>query len=407
MYDLLIVGGGLVGASLAIALSGQGLRLALIEARPLSAGAEDDERAIALAYGSRRIFDGLGLWPRLAPHACSIRRIHISERGGPGVAWLEHRDAGVEALGYVIEARHLAAKLAQRLAELPDVELCCPARVETVSVTDAAATVVLEQDGRHRQLEARLLVAADGARSRVREQLGIPALHWDYGQSAVIANIVTELPHQHIAYERFTEDGPLALLPLGERRMAVVCTVAREQIEAVLALSDDGFLELVRTRFGERLGRFLDCGRRQTWPLALIKAREHDRPRLALIGNAAHTLHPIAGQGFNLGLRDAAALAEVVSEAQARRTDPGAAEALARYADWRRWDQRHTIAFTDVLTRLFGLPVPPLRIARNLGLIAFDLLPGAKHWLARRSMGLDGRLPRLAQGLPLLREVAS
>lgn len=403
-YDVLIIGGGMVGASLACALAGQDLRIGLVEAAPFNVSDHPgyDDRSIALAQGSRRIFQALGLWDALALTATPIRQIHISERGGIGFAHLDSRDQGVDALGYVAEARLIGAALLAQLPTLSGVELLCPARLERIALEPEAAraTVHLGED-RTVELRAKLLVAADGANSPVREQLGIAAVRWEYGQHAVIANITPTLPHENVAYERFTDAGPIALLPMSEQRCAVVCTVNDPDVSAVMALDDAGFLRLVQERFGDRLGPLLRAGRRQAYPLFLLKAREHARTRVAVIGNAAHTLHPIAGQGFNLGIRDVAALAEVITEARRSGEDIGDLRVLNRYADWRRWDQRQTLAFTDALTRLFANPLWPVRAARNLGLLAFDLCPPLKRQFARQSMGLDGRLPKLARGLAL------
>jgi len=403
-YDLLIIGGGLVGASLACALDGLNMRIGLVEAAPLTVSEHPsyDDRTLALAQGTRRIFQTLGLWEALAADAAPIRQIHISERGAPGFAHLDCRDEGVEALGYVAEARRIGAALLAKLPALRHVELLCPARLETVAIEpDAACAMIRFGDQPPVELRTRLLVAADGAQSPVRQQLGIAALRWEYGQQAVIANVTPTAPHKNIAYERFTLDGPVALLPMSENRCAVVCTVNDADMPAVMALDDTGFLALLQERFGDRLGPFLRAGRRQAHPLFLLKSREHARPRVAIMGNAAHTLHPIAGQGFNLGIRDVAALAEVMADAHHAGADIGDEAVLNRYADWRRWDQRQTIAFTDALNRLFVNPLPPVRVARNLGLLAFDLLPPVKHWLARQAMGLDGRVPKLARGLAL------
>ncbi|MEZ5599607.1 MAG: FAD-dependent monooxygenase [Candidatus Competibacteraceae bacterium] len=258
-YDLLIVGGGMVGASLACALDGQDLRIGLIEAAPLTVSAHPgyDDRTLALAQGTRRIFQTLDLWETLAATATPIRQIHISERGSPGFAHLDCRDEGVEALGYVAEARLIGAALLAKLPTLRNVELLCPARLETVRIEpDAACIDVRFADERTVELRTRLLVAADGARSPVREQLGIAALRWEYGQQAVIANVTPALPHRHVAYERFTSDGPVALLPMSDNRCAVVCTVSDTEASAVLDLDDAGFIALLQQRFGDRLGRF-------------------------------------------------------------------------------------------------------------------------------------------------------
>lgn len=401
IYDVAIIGGGMVGASLACALSGQGLRIGLVEARPYTTEpASYDDRTLALAYGSQRIFSTLGLWDSLS--TTPILSIHISELGQPGFVRLNHRNEGVPALGYVVAARVLATTLHQRLSSLSDVDVLSPASLEKLSLHPQTVAVALDHDGQSLELETRLLVAADGIHSQVRQQLGIKIYQRQYDQSAIIANISPQLPHQHIAYERFTPDGPLALLPLDEQRCALVYSLANSELDATLGLSDADFMGLVEKRFGSRLGRFLQLGKRAAFPISMIKARQHSRHRVALIGNAAHTLHPIAGQGFNLGLRDVAALAEVIVDAKQAGIDLGDDTVLKRYADWRNADQWRALAFTDGLARVFSNNLPPLRFARTLSLSGLNLLPPVKHVLARQSMGLAGRLPRLARGLPLL-----
>lgn len=403
-YDLLIIGGGLVGASLACALEGLDLRIGLVEAAPLTVSTHPgyDDRTLALAQGTRRIFQTLGLWEALASTTTPIQRIHISERGSPGFAHLDCREEGVEALGYVAEARQVGAALLAKLPNLHNVELLCPARLETVAIRPEAAGVTIRCGDNHTlERRTRLLIAADGAQSPVREQLSIAALRWDYGQQAVIANVTPTLPHQNVAYERFTEEGPVALLPMSENRCAVVCTVNEPEVVRVMALNDVGFTALLQQRFGDRLGLFQRVGRRQAYPLFLLNAREHARQRVVFIGNAAHTLHPIAGQGFNLGIRDVATLAEIVAEAWRGGEDIGDLKVLHRYTAKRRRDQRQTMAFTDALNRLFICPLWSVRAARNLGLMAFDVLPPVKHEFARQTMGLSGRLPKLARGLAL------
>ena len=402
-YDLLIVGGGMVGASLALALAGRGLRLGVIEAAVPGPDSQPsyDDRAIALAYGSRRIFDGLGVWPAIAPSAEAIRRIHVSDRGHFGFTRLDAADQQVPALGYVVTGRELGGALIAAMRARDDIALIAPARLTALRTEPDCVVATVRQGDETRELSARLLVAADGGNSFVRETLGIPVRRWSYGQSAVIANITPERPHAGVAYERFTDTGPVALLPMREQRCALVWTVADDRVDEVLGHDDAAFLARFQERFGYRLGRFTRVGRRVAYPLSFLRALESVRTRVAVIGNAAHTLHPIAGQGFNLGIRDVAALAEVVSQAQADGTDIGAAETLAAYDRWRRRDQQLVSLATDGLVRLFTNPLGPLRVARNLGMLALDALPFAKQVLTRAAMGTGGRLPRLGRGVSL------
>lgn len=402
-YDVLIVGGGLVGASLACALGARGLRVAVVEAVPLRSDQQPsyDDRSLALAQGSKRIFDAMGLWEALRPGVTPIHTIHTSDRGRFGFTRLRREEEGVEALGYVAPARVLGAVLAPRLEALEGVDLVCPARLRHFEVGAAGVEVTLDLEGGTRELRGRLLVAADGSQSRVREELGIDTVQWTYGQTALIANISPQLPHRNIAYERFTDTGPLALLPMSEGRCSLVWTLRDEQVDEVLHLPDAAFLARLQARFGQRLGRLERVGARHAYPLSLVRARESVRPRVALIGNALHTLHPIAGQGFNLGLRDVAVLAELLVDAHAAGQDIGEAALLQRYADWRGADHRRVIAFTDGLVRLFSNPLAPVACLRDAGMLALDLLPPAKRLFGRLTMGRAGRLPRLARGLPL------
>jgi len=402
-YDVAIVGGGMVGASLACALSGRGLRIAMIEALQPAVRSEAgyDDRAIALAYGTKRIFRGLQLWDQLAPEATPIHRIHVSDRGQFGMARMDRADEGLPAIGYVVPARVIGRVLDAAVAGNAAVDSWCPATVTAVHRTDDSVRLTLAGDDVPAHLDTRLLVAADGADSRLREQFGIEHIQRDYGQTAIVTNITPQLPHNNIAYERFTATGPLALLPMSGERCAVVWTVASDQAETIMALDEADFLVQLQERFGYRLGRLEKAGRRQAWPLRLVQARESVRERLALVGNAVHTLHPVAGQGFNLGARDIAVLAEVLVDALGAGEDPGSLAVLNRYAEWRHRDHRNVMVFTDGLARLFSLPVPALGVARSAGLLALDLLPPAKRLLTRMTMGRSGRTPKLARGVPL------
>jgi 2-octaprenyl-6-methoxyphenol hydroxylase len=282
------------------------------------------------------------------------------------------------------------------------VDLIAPARVLGSEPGEGQRRLRIETGGVERDIAARLVVAADGARSLVREQAGIGAVHWDYGQTAIIATLVTQRFHDHVAYERFTAEGPIAVLPLADGRCGLVWTRHPEGAARLLALSDAEFLDELQEAFGFRLGRLVSVGERQSYELGLWRAERHVGERLAVVGNAAQALHPIAGQGFNLGLRDAASLAEVLADALAEgATDVGVAGPLAKYAAWRDQDQRRIVAFTDGLVRLFASPLGAARVLRSFGLLAFDALPPAKSAMARLSVGASGRIPRLARGVPL------
>ena len=435
-YDVIIAGGGMVGASLAHALAGAGLRVAVIEPLSHHAAAQPsyDDRAIALAYGTRRILEHLGAWSDLAPSAEPIRAVHVSDRGHFGFTRLDARDEEVEALGYVVTARDLGRVLLAPLeegADLPEEEsagrapaqhhapaLLCPARVADFAVEADSVRVTLGWSGpssaqneapvrnahpahsgagrvrtaHHsspRTITARLLVAADGGRSAIRERLGVPQRQYAYGHHAVTANVTPALPHNGIAYERFTDSGPLALLPMTGNRCGLVWTVRDADLAGVLALDDSAFLAALQGRFGYRLGRIRAVGRRSHYPLELRLAHAQVLERVAIIGNAAHTVHPIAGQGFNLGIRDVAALAGTLIDAHRFGRDPGSLEVLQPYADGRRRDHRAVALATDVLARLFVNPLAPLRLARNLGMVALDAMPPLRHWLTRAAMGLS------------------
>jgi 2-octaprenyl-6-methoxyphenol hydroxylase len=399
--DVAIVGGGLVGASLALALAELPLRVTLVEAAlPGSPGQPSfDTRTTALSNGSRRILEGLGVWTEIARSATPITRIHVSERGRFGSATLDAADEGLAALGYVVENRAIGAALWRRLDAAPRVSLVAPATVTGAATHADRVTLDLDGAAGPARVEARLAVAADGANSLVRRESGIGASRREYDQVAVITTVAPERLHGNVAYERFTPEGPIAMLPVANGRVGVVYTLAPEAGAAVLALDDAAFAAHLQQAFGWRLGRLRSPGPRHAYPLALTRAESQSAPRLAVVGNAAQGLHPIAGQGFNLGLRDAATLAEVVALAGA---DPGAPGVLAEYVDWRAADRRALIAFTDGLVRLFASPLAPLAAARNLGLVLFDLCPPAKSAMSRLALGFARRQPRLARALPLV-----
>ncbi len=403
--DVAIVGGGMVGASLAAALLPLELSVALIEAVPYDGAAQPsfDERTTALSNGSRRILDAIGVWADVEAAATPIRRIHVSDRGRFGFARIDSAELGLAALGYVVPNRALGAALWRSIERGPSPQVYCPAKLETVAcMADAVELRLTNRDGAPTRVEAQLVVAADGAHSAVRKAAGIGIETRDYDQSAIITTVLPQRYHDEVAYERFTESGPLALLPLADGRCTLVLTVRRTAVESMLGASDAEFLREVQDRFGFRLGRFLKAGHRVAYPLALTQARATSGARCAIVGNAAQSLHPVAGMGFNLGLRDVACLAELLAQrGAAEGRDFGDPALLSSYDEWRRSDRRAITRFTDGLVRLFANPLPSVRCARNLGLLAFDLLPPAKRTLSALSTGALGRVPKLARGVAL------
>lgn len=397
--DVLIVGGGLVGASLVCALEECDLSVSIIEAHPLNSQSQPsyDDRTVALSYGGRIIFEAMGLWPLLKDRIEVIKTIHISDRGHFGATRLSHDEEGVEALGYVAENRVLGEVLYQRLAENKNVELHCPAELTGIEQHTDYVQVQYEEHGKVCSLQARLLVAADGASSQVRELLQIGSSVQDYQQSAVITNITPGQSHHNVAYERFTDSGPLALLPMTGNRCSVVWTVSTERAEELAEFDDDEFLRQLQQRFGYRLGRLKKTGQRRVYPLALVETTQVVRGRVVVVGNAAHTLHPVAGQGFNLALRDIALLAEMMVSSG----DVGAQTMLQSYETMRQKDVRHVYQFTDMLVKVFSNDLLPLAHLRAAGLLLADLMPSVKHQLARQSMGLNGRMSRLARNLSI------
>jgi len=400
-FDVAIVGGGMVGASLALALARTPLRIVLVEAVAPDSQAQPsfDERTTALGNASRRIFESLGIWDRLCREAAAIRTIHVSDAGRFGFARLRALDQGVEAFGYVVPNRVIGGALWGALAERnAGVALRVPARPRSILPAAEAVELTLESAQGTEHLSARLVVAADGADSLVRHAAGIEARVRKYDQMALVVSVAADRPHDGTAYERFTSAGPLAVLPLRDGSFTVVWARAPADAQRLIQLDEATFLRELQGHFGWRVGRFVRAGRRAAYPLALTRAAQTVAPRMVLIGNAAQALHPVAGQGFNLGLRDAAALAELLATAAG---DVGRAELLERFAQERAADRRGVIRFTDSLVRLFADERRLIGAARNLGLLLFDLAPPAKRALARVSTGFGGRTPRLARGLPL------
>lgn len=402
MFDVLIVGGGMVGASLAVALKPLNLKIGLIEAFNFGVAAQPsyDDRSIALSYGSSRIYQGMGLWDKLKVGVESIQHIHVSDRGYFGATRLEASTEGVPALGYVVESRVLGKVLYDELVDSA-IEQIVPAKVYEVSQDKDYVNVGIERKGIVDHLTTRLLIVCDGTESKVRELLGIDVTRRDYQQTALIANVTTSKPHCHTAYERFTAQGPLALLPLTQGRYSLVWTHWTKDVADTMQLDDAAFLQKLQTAFGYRQGLFTKVGKRATYPLILQKAKQEVAGRAVVIGNASHALHPVAGQGLNLGLRDVAQLADLLAEAARTGNDVGASSLLHTYEQQRQSDYATVVRYTDTLVRLFSTDFMPLNHARAGGLLAVDRIPLVRQWFTRQSMGLRHRQSRLARGLAL------
>jgi len=422
-FDVIIVGGGLVGASLACALASAkldvALKIAVIESYPFDDELQPsfDSRTVALSYSSKEIFNSLGIWRDIEKlGACAIKEIHISDKGHMGLSHLRASEQDTEALGYVVENQYIGSVLHNKISEYDNIQLFCPATLTKFeNKSDYVEVEIAVNDDsqlvENISLNAKLLVAADGGKSVVREQADVKTRELAYNQTAIISNIACDQAHNNIAYERFTESGPLALLPLKgsennesgdiENRYSLVWTLKNAQVEAYQAMNDDEFLAALQQRFGHRAGTFIKTGKRVSYPLSLVRAKESVRERLAIIGNAAHTLHPVAGQGFNLGLRDVASLAQIIVDAQQQQNDFGDSYYLKMYAAWRKRDLLQTSMSTDGLVRLFTTKFLPIVVARNMALLAFDMMPGLKKHVGRQAMGFVGKVSRLARGLPL------
>ena len=396
-HDVVIVGGGLVGASLAIALDGLPLDVALVEATP---GGElpavFDQRNLSLAAASVNALQALGVMAELQAPGGPIRRIHVSRAGDFGRVHLQASDYGREAFGQVVVARDFGAALEARLAQLPRLTRYRPARFVALDDdgTGAARGLRLATPEGELQLRARLVAAADGTRSALRDALGIASSGHDYGQTLFVARMRAERVPDGTAFERFTGHGPTALLPRGDGHYGLVHGVAREEADAVAALDDAGFIARVQQAFGWRAGRFLAVGARSAYPIVGCVAEGLIAPRAVLVGNAAQSLHPLGAQGFNLGLRDALTLAECIAQSD----DPGDAAMLARHAQRRAQDRERTIAFSDGLARLTSNDAPLLQPLRSAGLLAGDAMGWLRGWLVGGAMGYRGDVPALCRG---------
>ena len=395
-FDVIIVGGGIVGATAACALGRAGVRVAVIEARPPVPVEQQqpDPRVFAITRASERIFRSLGVWEAIAAQgAFAFSDMEVWDARGDGVAHFDCAELGEPYLGHMIEPRIIQTALSGQLESDDNISRFCPARFQSVEIQDENVTVTLE-DGQC--LTASLLVAADGVRSPVREALGIRTRSHDYNQSSVVALVKTAEPHRDTAWQRFLPGGPLAFLPMQEGWSSIVWTLPTAEAGRIMELDRDAFHEELAAAFAYRLGSVVDSGEREAWPLRRMHAGHYVINRVALIGDAAHAIHPLAGQGVNLGLLDAAALTEVIIAARQGGRDPGALRVLRRYERWRRGDNLLMMSAMDALNRTFSNARSPLGRVRNLGLSLVNGSGLLRQLFMRHAMGLGGDLPSLA-----------
>jgi 2-octaprenyl-6-methoxyphenol hydroxylase len=418
--DVLISGGGMVGLTLALALADAGLTVILVDSLPAveREAAGYDGRSSAIAEGSRRVLDGIGVWNSMAPEACPILDIRVSDArvGHPASLLFLHYDhreleppatakrrmaaaAQPSPMGYIVENRVIRRVLLAALASRRGIRHLAPAQAVGF-VREAGQARITLADGR--SLTGRIVIAADGRSSPMRQAAGIRLTEWEYPQSGIVCTIGHELSHQNVAHEHFLPSGPFAVLPMVDdangHRSSIVWTEKRDLVPAIMALSPDDFAAEIQRRFGDSLGRIRLLGQRWAYPLKLQHATRYVEDRLALVGDAAHAIHPIAGQGLNLGLRDVAALAETLVDAHRLGLDIGVGEPMERYERWRRFDNLMLLAATDLLNRLFSNDIAPIRLARDLGLALVNRMPPLKRLFMRHAMGMVGDLPRLIRG---------
>lgn len=400
--DIAIVGGGLNGPALGLALAQAGLRVTIIDRLHTQdrKSPDFDGRSYALALTSTRLLDGIGVWDAVADHAQPMLEIKVTDgRAGEGPSpffmHFDHAEIEEGPMGHMVEDRHLRRALMEAVAACDTITVLDGETVTAQAVDPSGVTLTLASGN---TVRAKLLVGADGRASGTADRAAIKRIGWDYGQTALVCAIAHEKPHAGIAHQFFMPPGPLAILPLTENRSSIVWSETAENAARIHALSDDAYLDVLRPRFGDFLGQISLAGARYTYPLGLSLALSMVAPRVALLGDAAHGVHPIAGQGLNAGLRDVAALAEVIADAQRRGQDIGSPTVLDQYQLWRRFDNTALALATDSFNRLFSNDNPLLRIARDIGMAAINALPGARRGFIREAAGLTGDLPRLMRG---------
>lgn len=400
-YDILIVGGGMVGSALACALGDTHYRVAVLETRlpaELEAGAEPDQRVSAITRASQNLFETIGAWQGMVARRVSpYHHMTVWDATGDGEIDFDAGDVGELTLGHIIENRVIQLALLERIADFDNLTLLAPASLEELEWQDERVTAQVSMGGETRQISTRLVVAADGARSRVRDMAGIAFEGWDYQQSGVVCWVQSEKSHEATCWQRFQPTGPVAFLPLSDGRCSIVWSTTPEEAERLLGLDDEHFRLELADALGGRLGAMVDSGPRAAFPLRRRNAESYVAPRLALVGDAAHNIHPLAGQGVNLGLMDIGCLAQVLIEA-GRQRDPGELTILRRHERWRKAETLLMMTAMDGLKRLFGTDLGPVSRLRNLGLALTNSVQPVKRELTRRAMGLEGDLPDLAKG---------
>lgn len=402
--DILLIGAGLVGTSLVVALRGHGLRIGVLEHHlpSVMTTTSTDSRPIALSYGSQVILQSLGLWENLAAHACPIRAVHVSDQGALGRIYFQAQELEVPALGYVIPYDDLQRALYQRAASQEHVTFTAIEEILSIDCGDGGATVIAKTAQGEQIFHAELLVASDGTHSTVRKLLSIEAEEKNTDDVALTALITLREAHQSIAYERFTKVGTLALLPLSDnKKYRLVWTLPKTEADRMMQWSSTQRIAHLQQIFQNRIPLIESIQLSHQYPITTVIASEKIRSGLVLLGNAAQTIYPLAAQGFNLALRDVAVLSEIISDARAAVQSLGDRRVLQAYADWRAEDQQHTVSITDRISEIAGLHWPLIKRVRGLGLLATDLLLPIKKRLARQLMGLAGRLPKLARGVKL------
>ena len=392
--DAIIAGGGLVGMSMAIAIAQCGASVIVLEktSMPSQLEANFDGRVSAIAYGSQQILDHLGVWQHIKPHAEPILDIRVTDGDTPFFLHYDHNEVGDKPFGYIAENRHTRIALQKVAAQYANIEVIDNCSISSISVNASQATVALT-DGQ--SLQCRLLIGADGRQSHIRKLSGIAKTEWSYQQVAIVCTIEHEKPHHGLAQERFLPAGPFAVLPMTGNRSSLVWVEPADRVGIYLGLPEAEFVQEITERVGNYLGRIKTTGPRFSYPLSLMHANRYSAERIALIGDAAHGMHPIAGQGVNLGWRDVAALAELIEKQFTVGMDIGGSEVLDAYQRWRRFDNISMLAVTDMLTRLFSNKILPLQIARDLGMWAVGKMPPAKKLFMRHAMGLVGDLPKI------------